>query len=62
MESSDLSHASMRDPDNNVLQVKHLSVTELTLSCTEETNKFLKQIASNDMLLFRIVSPCDCQS
>jgi hypothetical protein len=56
MESSNLSHSSMRDQDDNVLQAKHLSVTELTLFCAEETNKFLKQIMSNDIFcldLFR---------
>ena len=48
MESSNLSHASMRDRDNNGLEAKHLSVIDLARFCTEETNKFLKQVASND--------------
>lgn len=48
MESSNLSHSSMRDHDNDGPQTKHLSVTDLARFCTEETNKFLKQTASND--------------
>jgi hypothetical protein len=48
MESSNPSHASMRDRDNNRSQAKHLSVIDLARFCTEETNKFLKQVASND--------------
>lgn len=56
MESSNLSHAHMRDHDGIRSQAKHLSISDLTRLCTEETNKFLKQLASNDsfcMELFR---------
>src|SRR5215813_10228725 len=48
MESSNLSHSTRRDPSNNLVHAQHLSVTDLAGLCTEETNKFLRQIASND--------------
>jgi hypothetical protein len=38
----------MRDHNDNVSQAKYLSVADLAWFCTEETHKFLKQIASND--------------
>ena len=54
MESSNLSHSSMRNRDDKVLQAEHLSVAELTLFCTAETNKFLKQMGSNDVFCLEL--------